>query len=127
MDALGHANNISYFQYMEQTRSEWIYNLIEGGGPKEDRAAIIVNASCEFLAPLIFPADIEVRMFLADPGRSSVSSFYEIWSGDKKVADGAAKIVWIQLSTGRAVPLPELIVAPLHALAATRSAGSKKK
>jgi acyl-CoA thioester hydrolase len=55
-------------------------------------------------------------MYLGQPGRSSVPSFFEIFSAGKKYADGAAKVVWVDLASGRPIPLPELIAAPLRAL-----------
>ena len=68
------------------------------------------------MLPLVYPGDLEVRMYLGDPGRSSVGSFYEIWHDGQKFADGAAKIVWIDIASGRPVPLPDRIRAPLQAL-----------
>ena len=62
---------------------------------------MIVNASCTFLEPLVYPGDIEVRMYLGDPGRTSVGSYYEIWMNGRKYAEGAAKMVWIDLASGR--------------------------
>jgi len=114
MDAQGHVNNVVYFRYMEQCRSEWMFSRGEGSGHKRDVGSVIVNASCTFLEPLVYPGTVEVRMYLGDPGRSSVGSFYEIWCGGRKHADGAAKIVWIDLATGRSVPLPEKVAAPLR-------------
>jgi acyl-CoA thioester hydrolase len=116
MDALGHVNNTLYFRFMEQARSEWVYSLVEGGGQSDDQGSVLVNASCDYLAPIVFPSAIEVRMYLGDLGRTSVGSFYEIWTGERKCADGAAKIVWVRLSTGRPIPLPDSIAAPLRAL-----------
>ncbi len=117
MDKLGHVNNTVYFRYMEQARIEWVQSLDPardahhgGAGP------VIVNASCTFIVPLVYPGSLEVRMYLGDPGRSSVGSYYEIWSDGRKFADGAAKIVWIDLASGRSVPLPDRITAPLRAL-----------
>jgi acyl-CoA thioester hydrolase len=55
-------------------------------------------------------------MYLGEPGRSSIGSFYEILVAGTKYADGAAKIVWIDRASGRSVPLPEPIVAPLRAV-----------
>lgn len=123
MDALGHVNNIVYFRYMEQARIEWADGLepecgAHGGGT----GPVIVNASCTFAAPLVYPGDLEVRMYLGDPGRTSVGSFYEIWHDGRKFADGAAKIVWIDLASGRPVVLPDRITTPLRALGAGRGA-----
>lgn len=119
MDALGHVNNTVYFRYMEQARIEWLFDQARshdayaaGSGP------VIVNASCTFEQPLVYPGDVEVRMYLAGPGRSSVGSHYEILKDGRRYAEGAAKIVWIDLASGRPTPLPEPIAAPLRALAA---------
>ena len=115
MDALGHVNNAVYFQYMEQARSDWLNRGIEGGGYDAGQSSVIVNTSCEFLAPLAFPGDVVVRMYLGDLGRTSVGSFYEIAMADRTYARGAAKMVWIEIATGRATPLPQRIAALLRA------------
>ena len=117
MDALGHVNNTAYFRYMEEARVGWLQAQTGGSGFGSGEGTVIVNASCNFLVPLVYPADVEVRMYLGSPGRSSVGSYYDILSGGTKYADGAAKIVWVDLATGRPSPLPERIVAPLRALA----------
>jgi acyl-CoA thioester hydrolase len=119
MDALGHVNNTVYFRYMEQARIEWLYGQEHelGMGFAAGSGPVIVNASCTFLEPLVYPGECEVRMFLGELGRSSVGSFYEIWKDGRMFASGAAKIVWIDLSTGRPTPLPEPIAAPLRGLA----------
>lgn len=117
MDALGHVNNLVYFRYMEQARIEWLYALAQGaGGYVDGSGPVIANASCNFLAPLVYPGELEVRMFLAEPGRTSVGSFYEIHCGGRKFAEGASRIVWIDIATGRPVPLPAAVTAPLRTL-----------
>ena len=118
MDAIGHVNNTNYFRYMEQARIEWVYAQIQDGKPYAGgHWPVIVNASCDFLVPLVYPADIVVTMYLGSPGRTSAGSFYEIHSGGTKVATGAAKLVWIDVATGRPVPMPEELAASLRALA----------
>ena len=118
MDAMGHVNNTLYFRYMEQARLEWIYSLVPEGNPYSGAATgpVIVNASCTFLVPLVYPGDLEVTMFLGEPGRTSVNSFYEILMGGRKYAEGASKLVWINLASGRPVPVPEKVMALLRAL-----------
>ena len=115
MDAFQHVNNTLYFRYMEQARLEWLFALhARIGAMDPDVGAVIVNASCDFLLPLVYPADIEVRMFLGKPGRSSIGSYYDIFLGERKYAQGASKIVWISRATGRSVPLPAALVASLE-------------
>ncbi len=114
MDALGHVNNTVYFRYMEQARIEWLFALHADVGAYQGTGPVIVNASCTFLEPLVYPGDVEVRVYLGDLGRSSIGSYYDLLMGGRKYAEGAAKIVWIDLATGRSAPLPELVTAPLR-------------
>ena len=114
MDALGHVNNTVYFRYMEQARLEWLYELAqEGVGYLSGTGPVIVNASCTFMVPIVYPGDVEVRMYLAEPGRSSIGSHYELDCAGKRMAEGDAKIVWIDLASGRSVPLPDQVRAKL--------------
>jgi len=53
---------------------------------------------------------------LGEPGRTSVGTFYEILKDGTKYAEGAAKLVWIDVASGRSVPLPDIVTAPLRAL-----------
>ena len=46
-----------------------------------------------------------------------MGSSYDLLRDGRVVAEGAAKIVWIDLATGRSAPLPDVIVAPLQAAA----------
>jgi len=114
MDAQGHVNNTVYFRYMEQARIEWLDQVRKRAGPFPGQGQVIVNASCTFIAPLEYPGNVEVRMFLEAPGRSSIETCYELWKDGRKHAEGAAKLVWIDKKTQRSAPLPEHFRA-LHA------------
>jgi acyl-CoA thioester hydrolase len=116
MDMLGHVNNTVFFRYCEQARIEWTYGLHPDGEAYAGTGPVVVHASCTFLVPLVYPGDIEVRMYLGDPGRTSVGTYYEILKNGTKHAEGSAKMVWIDLATGRSVPLPDIVTVPLRAL-----------
>lgn len=116
MDNLGHVNNTVYFRYMEQARIEWLFAFFaDRGGAWAGEGPVIINASCTFLLPLVYPGEVEVRMFLGGPGRSSVDSDYEIWMNDLKYAEGSSKMVWIDMKTMKSVPLPDSLKAMLAA------------
>ena len=104
MDALGHVNNTVYFRYMEQARIEWLY----GARPRRaarcerhragDRQRELHVPACRSS----IPGDVEVRMFLGDPGRTQRRQLLrDLHRTARSYADGAAKIVWIDLATGR--------------------------
>jgi acyl-CoA thioester hydrolase len=124
MDLLGHVNNTVFFRYFEQARMEWLYGLHPERKAYDGSGLVIVNASCTFHEPLVYPGEVEVRMYLGDAGRSSVGSYYELSMNDKLYAEGAAKIVWVDLASGRAIPLPEAIVAPLRSFDARHAAAA---
>ncbi|MBS0307388.1 MAG: acyl-CoA thioesterase [Proteobacteria bacterium] len=109
MDAMGHVNNTVFFRYMEQARVEW---LSQTGFTVKARSEgpVVVNASCTFIRQLQFPGEVEVRTYVGQPGRSSFETIYEICRTDEPdvlVAEGAAKVVWVDFGLGKSTPLPE--------------------
>ena len=112
-DAMGHVNNTVYFRYMEQARVEWLEQNGYGTSVTQTQGPVIVNASCTFIIPFTYPGTIECRMFAGHPGRSSVPTTYElrVVGDDRIFAEGAAKLVWIDTSTGKSIPLPEALRA----------------
>ena len=111
MDAMGHVNNTIYFRYMEQVRVSWYEKMFGELSASQKEGMVIVNASCNFLKPLTYPGTVEVKMLFGAASRSSVESYYEMRMNDVLYADGAAKIVWIDVEQGKARPLPESIRA----------------
>ena len=114
MDAYGHVNNAVYFRYMEQARVD----LLDAVGVPIDtrtQGPVIVHTACTFLAPLNYPGEVEVRVFSGELGRSSIPTRYELRKvGEETLyARGEATIVWIDVTTGRSVPLPDVLRAAL--------------
>lgn len=113
MDSLGHVNNTIYFRYMEQVRISWLESL--GIATEEGESGVgpvIVNAHMSFLKQLRYPGDIDCRMLLGALGRSSVDSRFELRRADLPdvlVAEGGAKLVWVNYREERSVPLPDAV------------------
>jgi len=117
MDAMGHVNNTVYFRYMEQVRVSWFGRLFGELSSTTAEGMVIVNASCNFLLPLTYPGTVEVTMYLGAARRSSVESSYELKKDGVLYADGAAKIIWIDMQHRKSRPLPDAIRAlcpPTH-------------
>lgn len=122
MDAMGHVNNTNYFRYIESARIAWLEQV--GGLLNPDgQGPVIVSASMNFMRQLTYPGDIEVRTFVAPPGRSSVEVSHEIrlvgadgQAGDVH-AEGTAKVVWVDFKIGKSAPLPDSLRAALPAVA----------
>jgi len=109
MDAMGHVNNTVYFRYFEQARIAWFEAM---GCPPDPSGVgpVIINAHCTFLKQLRYPGDIEVDTLVGDFGRSSFHTIHQIRRVDEPsvvVAEGGAKVVWVDQRIEKAVPLPE--------------------
>lgn len=110
-DAMNHINNTLYFRYMEQARVEWLDSLCPEERREKNQGAVLVNASCTFLIPLTYPGNVSCDVFVAQPGRSSLPTFYELRRVDdpRLFAEGAAKLVWIDKLSGQSIPLPDAL------------------
>src|SRR6185503_9025429 len=62
MDAMGHVNNTVYFRYMEQARIGWFDALLPQGEAWKRTAIVIANASCNFMRPINYPGEVEVKV-----------------------------------------------------------------
>jgi acyl-CoA thioester hydrolase len=111
MDAMGHVNNTVYFRYMEQARISWFESLAVGPDP-HGSGPIIVNASCTFMKELVYPGQVELRMYAGKAGRSSFETWLEMrpsYDPGSVYAEGGAKVVWVDFAKGKSVPLPARI------------------
>jgi len=113
MDAMGHVNNTVYFRFMEQTRISWFERLLPRGEAWGTTGIVIVNASCNFLKPINYPATVEVKMYAGAAGGSSLPTFYDLLVDGQIYADGAAKVVFIDMEKQKAVRIPESLRAKL--------------
>lgn len=109
MDALGHVNNTVYFRYMEQARIEWLSSIDCDLDPDAE-GPVIVNAHCNFLKQLKYPGEIEVHTYVGPTGRSSFEIVQEMRRVDAAhviYAHGGSKVVWVNFSAEKSIPLPE--------------------
>jgi len=109
MDAMGHVNNTVYFRYLETVRIEWMRSIgctphPGGEGP------VIVNAFCNFYKQLEYPADVLVKMYVSDPGRTTFESWGTMERTDMPGvihAAGGATTIWVDFPSQKAVTMPD--------------------
>ena len=95
VDAMGHVNNTIYFRYMEQARISWFDAIQVRPGPR-GTGPLIVDASDTFVKALVYPGDVELRMYAGKPGRSSFETWLEMrpsYDPATVYAAGVAKVV----------------------------------
>ncbi|MEJ2767491.1 acyl-CoA thioesterase [Mycetohabitans sp. B46] len=117
MDAFQHVNNVVYFRYMEQVRVSWFETLRLPVPDENGCGPVIVNAHMDFLRQLRYPGDVRGTMRIGKPGRRSLDSRFELTRTDtpnELIAQGGAKIVWVDYNAGKSVPLPEALLAALE-------------
>jgi acyl-CoA thioester hydrolase len=109
MDAMGHVNNTVYFRYMEQARISWFASLVPENEAWKSTGIVIVNASCNYKRPITYPGTVEVKLHVGAPGGSSVPTFYELRVDADPVpyADGAAVVVFVNMTTQKPTPIPD--------------------
>jgi acyl-CoA thioester hydrolase len=109
MDALGHVNNTLYFRYMEIARVAWLREI--GFRPDlQGEGVVVVNAFCNFLRQITYPADILVKTYISAPSRSSFDSWITMEQTTEPgvlYATGGATTVWVNFPTQKSAPLPD--------------------
>lgn len=114
MDAFGHVNNTNFFRYMEQARIEWLESLGLASVGDSGTGPVIVNAQMTFLKQLQYPGDVLCHTLAGQPGRSSLETHFELRRADDPatlVAQGSAKVVWVDYASGRSTPMPDTLRA----------------
>lgn len=116
MDAYGHVNNTIYFRYCEEARVGWAESMGFPVRADVGEGIVIINAACTFLIPITYPATVRVDMFVGEAGRSSFMSWHElrVEGDDRLYAEGSSKMVWMNHSTGKSAPMPEVLRAFLE-------------
>ncbi|MDI3327582.1 MAG: thioesterase family protein [Alicyclobacillaceae bacterium] len=106
-DAMGHVNNVSYFMYLEQGRTELMRELSSVVG--KNISVILASAKCDFRAQAYFDQELEVVTAVRRLGTSSITLSQKIvdaGSGNV-VAEGESVLVHFDPKTQRPVPLTE--------------------
>jgi acyl-CoA thioester hydrolase len=109
LDSMGHVNNAVYFTYCESARMSYFAAVRMNDHREAERhGPALAAANLNFLRQVHWPAELDVRTWVSEIGRSSFRMEYEIVRRNtgERVADGAGVIVWVDYGTGRSIPLP---------------------
>lgn len=107
MDALGHVNNSRYFDYFQEARIEWLKALnIAMSGPT---GPVVIHVSATYLKPVVYPATLHLHSSLNTIGNSSLVLDHHLYQGEMLMTHGSSKIVWVDYTQGKSIPLPDNI------------------
>lgn len=110
LDAYNHVNNSTYLTYLEEARLQWLKDV--PGKWFTDRCAPVLAASeLNYRAPIEWPAEVLVKLFVERLGSSSITIGHHMFAGkpQRLCCDGRVVLVWMDPTTGKPVPLPDAI------------------
>ncbi|HFD7914887.1 TPA: acyl-CoA thioesterase [Legionella pneumophila] len=107
MDALGHVNNARYFDYFQEARIDWLRELdIKMTG---QTGPVVIHVACTFLKPIVYPATVTIHSKAHSLGNSSMIMDHDLYQEETLMAQGVSKIIWIDYTQNKSVPLPDII------------------
>ncbi len=112
-DPMGHANNAVYLTYLEQTRFAHWRSLWGFGSPQTPPGlpgVILARVECDYKRPARYGDTLEIRMRVAEIGRSSFRYEYEVLDGEGRLVLTAKTVqVMYDYDTEKPVPIPNRI------------------
>lgn len=117
MDALGHVNNVVYFQYLENARISLMEDLgifprlfNEGGG------LVVADSRCRYKAPVVYPDTLHVGIGVEILGEDRLVVHYDLFSESmaRNAAEAEVVLVSVDAKTGRKMPMPEWFLAAMR-------------
>jgi acyl-CoA thioester hydrolase len=108
-DAFGHVNNAAYLRYMQE--SAFDASTAAGYSPARyaemNRQWLVRETEIEYLTPLRYGDTVEVKTWVADFQRVTSRRVYEFYRQGEMVAKAHTDWVFLELSTGRPVAIPQ--------------------
>jgi acyl-CoA thioester hydrolase len=80
MDSLGHVNNVTYVDYLQEARADMLaVHAPASGGEELAEGVVVVRHEVEFLAPLVFrPEPVRIESWVSRVRAASFTMRYEI-------------------------------------------------
>jgi acyl-CoA thioester hydrolase len=80
MDSLGHVNNVTYVDYLQEARVDMLaVHAPETGGEALAEGVVVVRHEVEFVAPLVFrPEPVRIETWVSRIRAASITMRYEI-------------------------------------------------
>jgi acyl-CoA thioester hydrolase len=110
MDAMGHVNNIIYFQYLESARIGYIEAIGWGerAGSGGRQGPVVVSQTFNYRRQIFYPDALEVGVRCKEVRSRSFVLEYAIFrkGTDELAGDGSSVVVWLDYDASKAQPIP---------------------
>ena len=110
MDALGHVNNARYLTWFETARVNYVHQLGYHMGSHHGWGPVLARTSCEYLKPIVFPADLVAGARVVKVGNTSLHMEHVVAlaeAPDDPCARGESVLVLIRYDTLEKVRVPD--------------------
>lgn len=108
VDGLRHINNTRLPVWFELGR-EPFFRMFNPDMLLENWNLIMAHIDVDFLTPMTLGADIEIRTYVAEVGRTSFTVYQEAWQGGQLGASGKAVVVHYDFKAKKSVLIPDSI------------------
>ena len=117
-DVYGHINNVTYYSYFDSTVNKYLIENAELDIFNSKIVGYVVNSSCNYLASLSFPDEIETGLRVNRIGNSSVTYGIGVFKKGKSEvsAYGEFTHVFVNRSENKSTPIPKEIRGALEKL-----------
>ncbi|MBN8211584.1 MAG: acyl-CoA thioesterase [Xanthomonadales bacterium] len=111
LDAFNHVNNANFMTYVEEARIRW-FESTGGDWLSNGRIPLLASVQMNYRLPIPYPARVFVELLTERVGNTSLTLGHRIIGEDDRLyADGHSVLVWIEMASGRPVPLPDAVRA----------------
>lgn len=111
LDAFNHVNNANFMTYVEEARIRW-FESAGNDWLSNGRIPLLAAVQMNYRLPIPYPARVFVELLTQRVGNSSLTLGHRIVGEDDRLyADGHSVLVWIEMASGRPVPLPDAVRA----------------
>ena len=114
LDPNEHVNNGAINAYFQDGRVRFRVEHMSGVGLELLEGFVVVRSAIEFLAPLHFPATVDVGTVVLRIGRSSYTLGQGIFYDERCIATAEIVTVKVDPGTGRSIPLADEIRSVLR-------------
>jgi acyl-CoA thioester hydrolase len=115
VDVYGHVNNAVHYLLMDTAVNGWLIEATGTDVRRLDQLGVVVETSCRYFAELHYPQDVTVALAVERIGTSSVVYAIGLFgSGESPVAVGRFVHVYVDATSRRPVPIPDVIRSVLE-------------
>lgn len=118
-DVYGHVNNVQYYSYFDTAVNQFLIARGVLDIHQGEVVGFVVDSGCSYFSPVSFPDLVHVGVRVAKLGRSSVRYELAIFRNEDELPAAAGHFVhvYVERSSGRAVPIPDTVLRVLSTIA----------